>query len=339
MFFSFFRRRLSLVLVWLMIPGLLLAQGPDRDRYIVSLIEDGPGRAALRAAGARIELELPSLGAVAAKIPARALPGLMCNPTIEYIEQDVPRYPMAQTVPYGIPMVQADLAAYDGPSGVKVCIIDSGYHLGHEDLPNGSMVTGKSDSGAGDWFQDGHGHGTHVAGTIAALTNKVGVVGVASHGNIPLHIVRVFGDNGNWAYSSTLIAALDACEAAGANIVNMSLGGSFKSFSEDRAFGAAYNRGILSIAAAGNAGNTRKSYPASYNSVMSVAAIDATMTVADFSQQNDQVEVAAPGVAVRSTVPMGTGTTERFVLDGNSYESHLRTPPVGRLQALSSTAA
>jgi subtilisin family serine protease len=158
----------------------------------------------------------------------------------------------------------------------QICIIASGDNLGHEDLPADGIVTGTDDSGAGNWDEDGYGHGTHVAGTIAALINDFGVVGVGSDGNIPLHIVRVFGNNGNWAYSSTLVAALDRCEEAGAKIVNMSLGNSFMSRSEARAFGAAYNTGVLPIAAAGNAGNTRKSYPASYDTVASLPSSTTT---------------------------------------------------------------
>ncbi len=85
--------------------------------------------------------------------------------------------------------------------------------------------------------------------------------------------------------------------------MNMSLGGTQKSRFEDRAFEDAFNAGVLSVAAAGNDGNTRHSYPASYDSVISVAAIDSNQQVASFSQQTSQVELAAPGVGVLSTVP------------------------------------
>jgi len=135
-----------------------------------------------------------------------------------------------------------------------------------------------------------------------------------------LHIIKVFDAEG-WAYSSSLVAALDACEAAGANVINMSLGGTQKSRSEQVAFAAAYERGVLSIAAAGNDGNTRHSYPASYDSVVSVAAIDSDKVVADFSQQTSQVELAAPGVGVLSSVPMGTGTVSSVTVANAPYES------------------
>lgn len=299
--------------------SIVLAAPPDSDRYIVSFLDSARGKAALRSAGARIELDLPRHEIAAAHIPGRAIKGLRNNPHIEFVEQDVVRYPMAQTTPWGITAVQADRVTGATSGGLKVCIIDSGYNRGHEDLPTNN-VTGSADNGAGPWYEDGDGHGTHVAGTIAALDNSVGVVGVAP-GNVSLHIVRVFGDDGRWAYASSLIGALDECTAAGANVVNMSLGGPLKSRSEQRAFAQAYNQGMLPVAAAGNDGNNRKSYPASYDSVVSVAAVDSALNVADFSQQNDQVELAAPGVAVRSTVPTGTGLDEGLSVGGADFEA------------------
>ena len=75
-----------------------------------------------------------------------------------------------------------------------MCVIDSGFNQGHEDLP-ATFVTGTNNSGTGNWSQDRCGHGTHVSGTIAAVSNDVGVVGVLPGGNLPMHIVKVFGDS------------------------------------------------------------------------------------------------------------------------------------------------
>jgi len=297
------------------------AAEPDPDRYIVSFLDAGKGKAALHAAGARIVLDLPQREVAAAQIPGRALKGLRNNPHIEYIEKDALRYPMAQTSPWGVDAVLGEGVMGANPADRTVCIIDSGYALGHEDLPNPGNVSGTNVSGSGNWYEDSCFHGTHVAGTIAALDNDVGVVGVTD-GSVGLHIIKVFdGANCGWAYSSSLVAALDQCISAGANVVSMSLGGSFKSRTEDRAFRQAAGSGVLSIAAAGNDGNTRMSYPASYDTVMSVAAIDSAGNVASFSQQNDQVEIAAPGVAVRSTVGMGSGSEESLQVAGAGYEA------------------
>jgi len=315
----------SLLLIPILTCGVAtaaIAADPDPDRYIVSFLDVGKGKAALRAAGASVQLELDRYEAAAAHIPPQALKGLRNNPHIEYIEEDVLRYPLAQTMPWGIPAVQADLVSDSAAGNRTVCIIDSGYALGHEDLPTAN-VTGEAGT---DWDVDNCHHGTHVAGTIAALDDRsqnddgIGVLGVLPSGNLNLHIVKVFGDSCAWSYSSSLVAALDECESASANVVSMSLGGGFKSRTEERAFAQAYNRGVLSVAAAGNDGNTRKSYPASYDSVISVAAVDSAGEVADFSQKNDQVELAGPGVAVRSTVGMGDGLEESLAIGGITYE-------------------
>lgn len=320
-------RLLSLLTVLacvLALTGAAQAAGPDPDRYIVKFTNPGQGKAALAAAGAPVLLDLPQVGAAAARIPAHALQALAANPNIAYIERDVPRYPLAQTSPYGIAMVQADQVSDSLAADRTVCIIDSGYSLGHEDLDGDASIQGTNDSGTGDWFVDGCAHGTHVAGTISALTNGVGVLGVLPGGNINLHIVKVFGDDCGWAYSSTLIDAAFTCRDNGANVISMSLGcnGNLcRSTTEENGFNDLYNNsGILSVAAAGNSGNTALSYPASYDSVVSVAAVDSAKLVATFSQQNSQVELAAPGVAVRSTVPMGTGTEESLTVGTTTYE-------------------
>jgi serine protease len=320
----------TMIVALMLFAGSALAQGPDRDRYIVKFNagQGQQGLAALIGARAEVLVELAPQNAAAARIPAEALAGLENHPSIEYIERDPPRYPMAETVPYGITMVQANPEVTGGlaPGTAqipKVCVIDSGYSLGHEDLPS-SRVTGYPDG----WDTDGCGHGTHVAGTIAALNNTVGVVGVIANGSIAIHNVKVFGDNCSWSYASSLIDASNKCADAKANIISMSLGcsggggGPFScsSSTENNAFQTHYNNGILSVAAAGNDGNTAKSYPASYESVISVAAVDSAKVVATFSQQNDAVELAAPGVAVRSTVPMGTGTEESLAVAGTTYE-------------------
>ncbi|MDX1444218.1 MAG: S8 family serine peptidase [Gammaproteobacteria bacterium] len=272
----------------------------------------------LRGAGSDFHYSFDNLNAFTVSVPEQALKGLMNNPNVRYVEEDAKRFLMSQTQPYGIAMVQADdLALQPASANRNLCIIDSGYDLGHEDLPTNN-VNGTNDSGSGNWYEDQNSHGTHVAGTIAAVDNGLGVVGVMRDENVNLHIIKVFDANG-WAYSSSLIDAAMECETAGANIISMSLGGGSPSGAEDQYFADANARGVLSIAAAGNDGNTQKSYPASYDSVMSVAAVDSAKQVASFSQQNDQVEISGPGVGVKSTVPMGTGSEASVTVDGSSY--------------------
>ncbi len=311
----------------LLLAGAALAApaDPDPNRYIVKFDDAGRGKAAIAAAGGSILRDLPELGAAAAHVPAHAVEALRANPSVAYVEQDQPRYPMAQTTPYGIPMVQADQVSDADAANRTVCIIDGGYDLGHEDLDADGSVTGTNDSGTGNWYEATCSHGTHVAGTIAALDNSVGVLGVNPSGNLNLHIIKVFdGVDCGWAYSSDLVAAAYACRDAGADVVSMSLGCSGRfcaSTTEENAFNDLYdNYGMLSIAAAGNDGSTQYSYPASYDSVVSVGALDSAKVIADFSQKNDQVELSAPGVAVRSTVVTGTGTEESLSVGTDAYE-------------------
>jgi subtilisin family serine protease len=311
-----------------------VAHAADTTRVIVAFKPGAAAAAKQAVAAARgsVKLEIAGMDAMAVEVPAAALRGLARNPNVEYVEEDVLRYPLAlatpstgtpyatgQLVPYGIPMVQADQVSDAGAGSRKICIIDSGYDRGHEDLAGDADVTGEYDKGTGWWYTDENGHGTHVAGTIAALNNAgKGVVGVAPNGTLKLHIVKVFGADG-WAYSSTLANAANKCKAAGANVISMSLGGPRSNKTEQKAFDSLYAGGVLSIAAAGNDGNNRHSYPASYSSVVSVAAIDEHKAWATFSQYTNQVELAGPGVGVLSTVPRGTGLQSSLVVGSTTY--------------------
>jgi serine protease len=243
-------------------------------------------------------LAIHGMNASALELPEQALAALDKNPAVEFWEEDAPRKMLAQSTPFGIDMVQAPLV-WPSATGAnrKVCIIDSGLYAAHEDHQSGKTITGYPSG----WNTDKCHHGTHVAGTIAAVNNTAGVVGVLPNG-VNLHIIKVFGDDCSWTYSSTLADAANRCVSAGANVISMSLGGGAKSRTEETAFNNAWSAGLISVAAAGNDGNNRMSYPASYPSVISVGAVDSAKTVATFSQFNSEVDVSAPGVGVLSTV-------------------------------------
>jgi subtilisin family serine protease len=310
---------------------------PSTTRVIVAF---KPGTAAniksvVTAANGSVKHEIFNMNAMAVEVPTAALKGLENNPNVEYIEEDVIRRPFAlttpstgtpyatgQLVPYGIKLVQADQLSDANVGNRKVCIVDSGVDFSHEDLSaNGSNVTGEYDSGTGWWYTDETHHGTHVFGTIAGVNNGLGVVGVNANKLLKLHIVKVFGNAGAWTYSSTLASAVNKCGAANANVITMSLGGGMKSITEQRAFDSLQTKGVLSIAAAGNDGNATTSYPAGYASVMSVGAVDENKAWATFSQYNNDVEIAGPGVSVLSTVPMGTGQDPVLSVGSTTYAS------------------
>lgn len=310
------------------------AAAADTTRVIVAFKAGSAAnvKAAVKAAKGAVKHEVFGMDAMAIEVPTAALKGLQNNPNVEYVEEDVKRVPFAltspsaapymtgQLVPYGIKMVEADLVSDINAGNRKVCIIDSGIDRAHEDhVAQSANMTGVNDAGTGNWFTDENSHGTHVAGTIAAVNNAgTGVVGVNSNGKLKLHIVKVFGAAG-WAYSSSLASAANQCGTYGANVISMSLGGGRSSKTEQRAFDTLQGKGILSIAAAGNDGNSVVSYPAGYASVMMVGALDENKQWASFSQFNSKVEISAPGVGVLSTVPTNSGSEPTLSVGGVTY--------------------
>jgi len=223
-----------------------------------------------------------------------------------------------EVIPYGISYVQGDVNLPGGDiDKVPVCIIDSGLDLTHVEFQRLNEVKLIQGYPTG-WDTDKCSHGSHVAGTIAADRNNMGVIGVLHDPVVPLIIVKVFGDNCVWVYASDLADAGQQCLSRGAKVVSMSLGSSVPSVTEQTFFNNNYNAGsVLFVAAAGNSGNTAMSYPASYAGVISVAAIDSSYNKASFSQYNSQVELSAPGVGVLSSVNTGSGEYTVLWLAGN----------------------
>lgn len=284
------------------------ASDEARNGQEVAMMQDGVlnARAAesvISRAGGKFVKSLGKQPMVVANLSKKAYNNLVNSRGVRSVSVDAKRYLLAQSEPFGIGMVQANQLTQSDKTARKVCVIDTGYDAGHEDLP--TDATGEANgSQVGAWNNDGHGHGSHVSGTIAALDNNVGVVGV--YPDVDLHMVKIFNDQGSWTNSSDLIVAIQQCADAGANVVSMSLGGGSSSAAEESSMNNFVSNGLLLIAAAGNDGNSSLSYPASYDAVMSVAAVDSSENVASFSQYNSQVEIAAPGVAVNSTLPGDT---------------------------------
>ena len=304
-------------------------------------------RSAINAAKGKVVLPLDAMGAAAFTGDIAAVAALRANPNVEYVEIDQIRSfkslynddagdpATTQLTPYAIYQSQANQLSLDMANAKRVCVIDSGIagEVGetggrNEDF-DWTNITGSSDSGTGDWFRDGGPHGTHVAGTVAAADNGFGVIGMAP-GN-PLHIVKVFNAAG-WGYSSDLAKAADECASNGASIISMSLGGGRANRTEESAFDTFTANGGLVVAAAGNDGNTTRSYPAGYESVMMIGANDADNNIAAFSQfpscrnkgktkDGYCVEATAGGVNTLSTYPAGGATLATMTVDGAGFAS------------------
>jgi len=203
----------------------------------------------------------------------------------------------AQTTPYGINRVGGSV---DG-SGLTAWVIDTGVDLDHDDL---NVDTQRSTSfvSSESTADDGNGHGTHVAGTIAALNNDIDVVGVAAGASVVG--VKVLDSNGSGAYSD-VINGVDyvAANASPGDVANMSLGGSTSQALDDAVRNAA-DQGVMFALAAGNDGaDANNSSPArvEYNNVWTISAIDSNDDFASFSNYgNPPIEYAAPGVDIKS---------------------------------------
>lgn len=217
-----------------------------------------------------------------------------------FVESDVVSI---QAVPYGISKVRADLAwsQADG-DGVKLCIIDTGMDLDHEDLAS-NYVSGVRTIGSGG-PGDQQGHGTHVAGTAAGNLNGNDITGVAP--NADIYVAAVF--EGRETTTAAILAGLDWCVDQNAQVANMSYGGSSSAASTEAAYQAAYDAGLVMVAATGNSGTNTISFPARYDTTIAVGGTDINDNLYVGSQRGPEIDITAPGVSVESA-RNGGGTT------------------------------
>ncbi|HWA83758.1 MAG TPA: S8 family serine peptidase [Fimbriimonadaceae bacterium] len=200
---------------------------------------------------------------------------------------------------------QWDLPIIDAPEAwqittgnplVLVASLDTGADLTHPDLA-GQIAASKNLIGGGSAV-DGNGHGTHTAGTVAALTNNG--IGVASLGcKTRLLIGKVIGDNGQGDIQAVIDGIVWA-ETSGARVITMSFGTTSPSSALQDAVSDAWNSGIVVVAAAGNNGTTQKVYPAACDGCIAVAATDKNDRRCSFSSFGDWVHLSAPGLSILS---------------------------------------
>ena len=269
----------------------------------------------------------------AADLTADEVAKLKKSPNVEYIEPVLERHAFkapgrnysGQTIPWGIARLQAPNAwAAHRAAEINVVVLDTGLDYTHPDLKflyagGFNFLTGQNDP------MDDNGHGTHVAGTIAAADDNGGVVGVAQ--NVRLWAGKVLNSKGS-GNTEKEIQGLDYFiakknELGGNWVVNLSLGSSQASTAERRAFERAVAAGMLIVAATGNESTATViepvAYPAAYPNVIAVGAIDETSKIASFSNQGAEVDFVAPGVEVLSTVPIGFGSKSYVASHGQEY--------------------
>jgi subtilisin family serine protease len=220
-------------------------------------------------------------------------------------EEDPPSIP-TQTLPWGVDRIDADLVSLTG-EGIKVAVLDTGIDKDHPDLSVAGGVNFvpkglKLDSTKWD---DDNGHGTHVAGTIAALDNTVGVVGVAP--GVSLYAVKVLDRRGSGSLT-WVINGINWAVQNDMDVISMSLSTDSDYSQLKTACQNAYNAGIVIVAAAGNDGS-KVDYPAAYSTVVAVSATDSNDNIASFSNRGSEIEVAAPGVSIPSTWKDGAYNT------------------------------
>jgi len=262
--------------------------------------------------GGTVAGEIAQLGVQIVRVSGNASDaanGYSSESAVEYAEPDAeaqatetPNDP-GFSLEWGMSKIQAPAAwsISHGSSSVAVAILDTGISATHPDLA-GKVVQQVNFSSSAT-LDDVFGHGTHVAGIAAAVTNNgLGVAGLGW--NTSLMNVKVLGDNGFGSYSAIAQGITWAADN-GAQVVNMSLSGTTASSTLERAVNYAWSRGVVVAAAAGNNGSSTPVYPAYYANAIAVAATDSVDHLASFSDFGSWVDVAAPGVNIYSTYPGG----------------------------------
>ena len=333
---------------------------PDFGRYIVTL-KDGTDSNALsqsltkQAGGKRGYVYSNALNGFSIEMPKASLNGLRNHPKVLLVEEDLAQQAIAQGIPEGITRIFASQNTAFDIDGVDdnrvdadVAILDTGIDVDHPDLNvvgGANCLQSRRRRGRTTYYcdanvsaDDDQYHGTHVAGTVAALDNGVGVVGVAPGAR--LWAVKVLDSNGS-GYTSGIIAGIDWVVAQGnIEVMNLSLGGSGVSSAYQTAIDNAVANGVAVVVAAGNSSADASNYsPAFVPSAITVSALadfdgleggngtscyandtEVDDTLAEFSNYGSPVDIAAPGYCVLSTIPTEYNVAQPgyYTLDGTS---------------------
>jgi subtilisin family serine protease len=309
----------SIILVGALIFGLFtLAKAQNFKERKIVVFKDGVDEkvkeALLSSVGAEKIKDLRLVNGKAVWVSKKGEAELLKSGKVLRIDPDVEVYALenvkikgvkpqpSQTLTWNIDRVDAEISwGISTGDPVKVGVIDTGIDLKHPDL-QANIKGGYNAINPLKSSNDDNGHGTHVAGIIAALNNSIGVVGVGP--NIDLYAIKVLNASGS-GYISDVIEGIEWVinqknTQGGDWVINMSLGTSQDVPSFHEAIVNAYNAGVTIVAAAGNTGGA-VSYPARYPEVIAVSATDENNQVPSWSSRGPEVDLAAPGVNIYST--------------------------------------
>jgi subtilisin len=329
-------------------PTAVHAEGAPRSTWIVALRPEAGDSAVFAARRAKslgltvLDLYHNAVSGFAATMPPAAVAALRADPLVKAMEPDGNISAFGQVIPTGVERVHADVsktASIDGIEqprvNVNVAVLDTGIDSSHPDLNvAGGYTCAKSRN-----YEDRYGHGTHAAGTIGALDNHIGVVGVAPWAN--MYGVKVLDDEGNGTTRELLCGIewvtttrTDNDPHNDIDVANLSLGGVGTDDGHcgesdndilHQAVCASVARGVTYVVAAGNDHEDASHLiPAAYHEVITVSALadsdgrpggrggspscraEQDDTLADFSNYGPAVDLIAPGVCIFSTMPMGS---------------------------------
>jgi serine protease len=300
--------------------------------------------------GGKVRFSFPSVNALAIDLDSAKIGVFAREGGISYVEKDPIRAPLGlsseQLTPslsnglYGLittHALEAQAAGFTG-AGVKACVADTGLDTTHPDIA-ANFVAGKDIFGGTnsvDVFKLGvaatETHATHVSGILLGVNNNVGILGVATQAQ--LYQARVLGTQPDGSVSgetSQVMAGVQWLADQGCKVINMSLGGGDRSRAEAALYEQLIANGHMIVASSGNDASSRPSYPAGYDVVVSVGAVDRNNAHASFSNTGGTVDLSGPGVDVLSSVPKGQGfeasvtTTQTFEAFGLEFAGTTRS--------------
>ena len=298
-----------------------LASASDATVEVNVGYENDRGRGAAKQAASEIVREF-DFDALTMRVGRKAIEGLENNPNVRYVEENGTMEALAQSLPWGQGRIDSEVAHANGETGAgaDIAILDTGIDSDHPDLAanigEGKAFVSCSTKGGCRYgakpadntcytsWDDDNDHGTHCAGIADAIDNSKGVVGASTEAT--LHAVKVLDTCGSGSFSD-IAAGVEYVANQGWDVASMSLGGSSSSSALKDACQYAYDKGVFLVGAAGNSGPCTDcvGYPAAYDTVVAVSSTNESDGLSSFSSTGPEVEIAAPGSNINSTVPGG----------------------------------